>query len=199
MAADTSLLPGPTISHYLIISARFFLRADARPPLINPLGGGHRPPFRSFGGGGPQAPTFSFPIELNTNLSLLLFCTLVLRAQSRIDLPLSGQRGKKIIIKIKIIEKFNFSIVEQICRTRAKPQQIVATRLLYCLQYPVPIQVVCKGFTPAHMMIAIHGRTTKTFPSWQPCPPNVVHEQSSILTQLTCAGPTSSFLARILA
>ncbi|PWN31866.1 hypothetical protein FA14DRAFT_127425, partial [Meira miltonrushii] len=31
------------------------------------------------------------------------------------------------------------------------PQQIVATRLLYCLQHPVPIQVVCKGFTPVHM------------------------------------------------
>ena len=27
--------------------------------------------------------------------------------------------------------------------------RIVATRLLHCLQYPVPIQVVCKGFTPS--------------------------------------------------
>ncbi|PWN41277.1 hypothetical protein IE81DRAFT_315462, partial [Ceraceosorus guamensis] len=31
------------------------------------------------------------------------------------------------------------------------PQRIVATRLLYRLQHPVPIQVVCKGFTPAHI------------------------------------------------
>src|SRR6185312_6433232 len=30
------------------------------------------------------------------------------------------------------------SIIEQIFGTRAEPQQIVATRLLYCLQYPVP-------------------------------------------------------------
>src|SRR2546429_4762933 len=84
---------------------------------------------------------------------------------------------------------------EQICRTRAKPQQIVATRLLYCLQYPVPIQVVCKGFTPAHMMVAIRGRTAEAFPPRRPCPPDMVHEpESSISTQLTCAGPTSSFL-----
>jgi hypothetical protein len=82
---------------------------------------------------------------------------------------------------------------------RAKPQQIVATRLLYCLQHPVPIQVVCKGFTPAHMMIAIHRRAVKAFLQQRPSPPDSVHEQSSILTQLTHAGPTSSFLARILA
>ncbi|OSX56037.1 hypothetical protein POSPLADRAFT_1161362, partial [Postia placenta MAD-698-R-SB12] len=79
------------------------------------------------------------------------------------------------------------------------PQQIVATRLLYCLQYPVPIQVVCKGFTPAHMMITIRGQTAQAFPLERPSPPDLVHEQSSISTQLICAGPTSSFLARILA
>src|ERR1700761_5434686 len=89
--------------------------------------------------------------------------------------------------------------VEQIFRTRAYPQRIVATRLLYRLQYPVPIQVVCKGFTPAHMMITIRGQTIQAFPPEPPDPPDLVHEQSSILTQLTCAGPTSSFLARILA
>jgi hypothetical protein len=90
--------------------------------------------------------------------------------------------------------------VEQICRTRAKPQQIVATRLLYCLQYPVPIQVVCKGFTPAHMMVAIRGRTPEAFPPRGPSPPDSVREpEGSILTRLTRAGPTSSFPARVLA
>ncbi|EGG00440.1 hypothetical protein MELLADRAFT_93281 [Melampsora larici-populina 98AG31] len=51
--------------------------------------------------------------------------------------------------KSKRSKKFNK--VEQIFRTRDEPQQIVATRLLYCLQYPALIQVVCKGFTPAHI------------------------------------------------
>ncbi|KAI9429769.1 hypothetical protein F5148DRAFT_990174, partial [Russula earlei] len=78
------------------------------------------------------------------------------------------------------------------------PQQIVATRLLYCLQYPVLIQVVCKGFTPAHIMVAIRGRTGSTFPSSRSSPPDLVHEQGSIQTRLTRAGPTSSSLARIL-
>src|SRR5712671_831661 len=81
---------------------------------------------------------------------------------------------------------------------QAEPQQIVATRLLYCLQYPVLIQVVCKGFTPTHIMIAIRGRTGQTFPSGQSSPPHLVHEQSSIQTHLTCAGPTLSSLAWIL-
>jgi hypothetical protein len=63
--------------------------------------------------------------------------------KSKMTGPKVGRGGKKKICPTK---------VEQICRTRAKPQQIVATRLLYCLQYPVPIQVVCKGFTPAHMI-----------------------------------------------
>lgn len=92
-----------------------------------------------------------------------------------------------------------FDKIKQIDRTKAEPQQIVATRLLYCLQYPVPIQVVCKGFTPAHMMIAIRQQTAQAFPLEQPSWPDLVHEQSSISTQVVCAGPTSSFLARILA
>ena len=37
------------------------------------------------------------------------------------------------------------------------------------------------------------------FPLKPPDPPDLVHEQSSISTLVTCAGPTSSFLARILA
>ncbi|CAH7689136.1 expressed protein, partial [Phakopsora pachyrhizi] len=53
---------------------------------------------------------------------------------------------------------------KQIFRTRAKPQQIVATRLLYCLQYPVLIQVVCKGFTPTHIFNKICEQTPKVFP-----------------------------------
>ena len=59
---------------------------------------------------------------------------------------------------------------EQICRTRAEPQQIVATRLLYCLQYPVLIQVVCKGFTPAHIFSKICEQTPQVFPPRVPAP-----------------------------
>ncbi|KAL1684633.1 hypothetical protein GGG16DRAFT_67900, partial [Schizophyllum commune] len=73
------------------------------------------------------------------------------------------------------------------------PQRIVATRLLYRLQYPVPIQVVCKGFTPAHMMIAIRRRTTPAFPLRQPSLPDLVHEQSSISTLVKCAGQHHRF------
>ncbi|KAG2001482.1 hypothetical protein CC2G_015281 [Coprinopsis cinerea AmutBmut pab1-1] len=32
------------------------------------------------------------------------------------------------------------------------------------LTVPVPIQVVCKGFIPAHIMIAIRGQTLTAFP-----------------------------------
>jgi hypothetical protein len=42
------------------------------------------------------------------------------------------------------------------------------------------------------VMIAIRGRTSQTFPSGQSCPPHLVHEQSSIQTHLTRAGPTLS-------
>src|SRR5713101_1181137 len=65
-------------------------------------------------------------------------------------------------------------------------------------QYPLLIQVVCKGFNPPHLMIAIRGRTGQTFPSDRPSPPHLVHEQSSIQTHLTRAGPTLSSLAWIL-
>ena len=37
-------------------------------------------------------------------------------------------------------------------------------------------------------MITIHGQMTQAFPQESPNPPDLVHEQSSILTQLTCAG-----------
>lgn len=36
----------------------------------------------------------------------------------------------------------------QICRTKAKPQQIVATRLLYCLQHPVLFKSSTKDSPP---------------------------------------------------
>ena len=49
------------------------------------------------------------------------------------------------------------------------------------------------------MMIAIRRQTAQAFPQERPSQPDLVHEQSSIVTQLVCAGPTSSFLARILA
>ncbi|KAJ6520645.1 hypothetical protein B0H19DRAFT_1215245 [Mycena capillaripes] len=51
--------------------------------------------------------------------------------------------------------------------------RIVATRLLYRLQYPVPIQVVCKGFTPAHIMITIRRQTAQAFPQGRPNPPDL--------------------------
>jgi len=56
-----------------------------------------------------------------------------------------------------------------------------------------PIQVVYKGFTPAHIIITIRRRNLDASPRQSPNPPNLVHEQSSILTHLKCAGPTSSF------
>ncbi|KAF9520903.1 hypothetical protein BS47DRAFT_1286714, partial [Hydnum rufescens UP504] len=62
------------------------------------------------------------------------------------------------------------------------PQQIVATRLLYCLQYPIPIQVICKGFTPAHIFITIHRLTQSIFPHQGPNPSDLVHKHSSIWT-----------------
>lgn len=78
-----------------------------------------------------------------------------------------------------------FNFVEQIFRTRAEPQWIVATRLLYHLQYPVPIQVVCKGFTPAHIFNDLCRKTNQVFPPGQSNLQMMVHEQkSSILTQL---------------
>ncbi|KAG9288877.1 hypothetical protein G9A89_001253 [Geosiphon pyriformis] len=47
--------------------------------------------------------------------------------------------------------------VGQICGIRTKPQQIVALRLLYCLQSPIPIQVVYKGFILPDSEITMHG------------------------------------------
>lgn len=64
-------------------------------------------------------------------------------------------------------KRIKFNKVEQIFRTRVEPQQIVAARLLYCLQYPVPIQVVYKGFTPTHIFNAICKQTNQIFPSDQ--------------------------------
>ena len=60
-------------------------------------------------------------------------------------------------------EKKMFGRTKQIVEDRAEPQQIVATRLLYCLQHPLPIQVVCKRFFPAHIVIAIHELDSRPF------------------------------------
>jgi hypothetical protein len=38
-------------------------------------------------------------------------------------------------------------------------------------------------------MIAIRRRARQAFPPGEPSPPDLVHEQSSILTPFTCAGP----------
>ena len=56
-----------------------------------------------------------------------------------------------------------FGRTKQIVEDRAEPQQIVATRPLYCLQHPLPIQVVCKRFFPAHIVIAIHEVDSRPF------------------------------------
>lgn len=56
-----------------------------------------------------------------------------------------------------------FGRTKQIVEDRAEPQQIVATRPLYCLQHPLPIQVVCKRFFPAHIGIAIHEVDSRPF------------------------------------
>ena len=69
----------------------------------------------------------------------------------RLNIQTFQKKGKK------------FGKSEQIVEDRAEPQQIVATRPLYCLQHPVPIQVVCKGFTPAHICIIIHRHSRRPF------------------------------------
>ena len=60
-------------------------------------------------------------------------------------------------------EKKSLVRTKQIVEDRAEPQQIVATRPLYCLQHPLPIQVVCKRFFPAHIVIAIHEVDSRPF------------------------------------
>lgn len=59
-------------------------------------------------------------------------------------------------LTLEMIKKRSLDYAKQIVEDRAEPQQIVATRPLYCLQHPLPIQVVCKRFFPAHIGIAIH-------------------------------------------
>jgi hypothetical protein len=79
----------------------------------------------------------------------------------------------------EVTQKEESSIeIERIFRTEAEPQQIVATRLLYRLQYPVPIQVVCKVIHPRMLCITIRGRGRETFPSPDPNPPDLVHGRS---------------------
>lgn len=70
------------------------------------------------------------------------------------DLTLSTHKKEK---------KKMFGRTKQIVEDRAEPQQIVATRPLYCLQHPLPIQVVCKRFFPAHIVIAIHELDSRPF------------------------------------
>jgi len=68
--------------------------------------------------------------------------------------------------------------IEQGLTSADRKQQGYSNRL----QYPVPIQVVCKGFTPAHIMIAIRGQTTRAFPQWQPN--HLIWYTSKALSQL---------------
>ena len=95
-------------------------------------------------------------------------------------------------------ERVQQHLLNKSLEQRLNPQRIVATRLLYCLQYPVPIQVVYKGFSPTHITIAIHGQATTALPPWPPSPSHLVHEQCSMLTQLYDVGSLLSPLARIL-
>ena len=96
-------------------------------------------------------------------------------------------------------KKFN-SKVEQIYRTKGLTSADRSNKATLLLTVPRSIQVVCKGFYPAHIVISIRGRTTSAFPQRPPDPPDVVHEPEALfLRNLTCAGTTSSFLARILA
>ncbi|KAG7439255.1 hypothetical protein BT62DRAFT_914102, partial [Guyanagaster necrorhizus] len=60
------------------------------------------------------------------------------------------------------------------------PQWVIATRLLYHLQYPVPIQVICKRFTITYIMITIYRQVTQVFLQRQPSPSYLLYEQSSI-------------------
>ena len=90
---------------------------------------------------------------------------------------------------------------EQIVEDRAEPQQIVATRPLYCLQHPLPIQVVCKRFFPAHIDIAIHEVDSRPF---RPLPVPRQLWYTSIRDALFLLisykrDPTSSLPAQILA
>ena len=94
-----------------------------------------------------------------------------------------------------------FGKSEQIVEDRAEPQQIVATRPLYCLQHPLPIQVVCKRFFPAHIGIAIHEVDSRPFRPL-PLPRQLWYtsiRRCLIFTPFIEAGPTSSLPAQILA
>ena len=73
--------------------------------------------------------------------------------------------ASEIRLNIQNIQKKKRKVrkTEQIVEDRAEPQQIVATRPLYCLQHPLPIQVVCKRFFPAHIVIAIHELDSRPF------------------------------------
>ena len=85
----------------------------------------------------------------------------------------------------------------QICRTRAEPQQIVATRLLYCLQHSVLFKSSAKDSPPP--IFHFNSWTSDTSLSGNATEPTRYGTQPKpILTQLTCAGPTSSFLVQIL-
>ena len=66
------------------------------------------------------------------------------------------------------------------------------------LTVPRPYLSRLQRIHPREYLITIRRLTIKAFPQRLPNPPDLVHEQSSIPTQLTHAGHKSSFLARIL-
>lgn len=78
-------------------------------------------------------------------------------------------------------EEKSLDYAKQIVEDRAEPQQIVATRPLYCLQHPLPIQVVCKRFFPAHIVIAIHEVDRRPFRPRARSSPAMVHKHQRCL------------------
>lgn len=52
------------------------------------------------------------------------------------------------------------------------------------LTVPPCIQVICKGFTPAHIMITIHRQAALAFPQRQPSPPDVVYKPKGLIQTL---------------
>ena len=52
------------------------------------------------------------------------------------------------------------------------------------LTVPPCIQVICKGFTPAHIMITIRRQAALAFPQRQPSPPDVVYKPKALFKLL---------------
>ena len=142
-------------------------------------------------------------VEKSSSKGFFFFFTLPARPKTT-DTHASEIHKTNIRLNIQNIQKKKKKKVrktEQIVEDRAEPQQIVATRPLYCLQHPLPIQVVCKRFFPAHIDIAIHEVDSRPF---RPLPVPRQLWYTSIRDALFLLisykrDPTSSLPAQILA